>query len=465
MYEEAASRLKEEEQDMRLAKVDAIEEKELTEEFDVRGFPDLKLFINGDRKQPKDYGGERSAEGIIQWMKRQASAGAPLLDSPDSAAHFIDEHNITVVGFFKDADSEAAKVLDELYFDTTLNLAKTFSPEVFNKYEVHTDSVVLFKKFDEGRADFPLTEDKLDQLSLNSFIQESSLELITKFTPEKTPAIFNSKVKTHSLMFINSSVEAHTALVEEARSVAKEFKGKILFILLDVNDTPPKILEYFSVSADQAPTVRLFSMESRKKFTLSPSPFTTETLRKLCQDVLDGTAQPYYLSEPVPDDWDKGAVKVLVGKNFNLVALDPTKNVFVKFYAPWCDFCKQLAPMWQELGEKYANHTDIIIAKIDASTNEVEDQEIRGFPTLKYFPAEGKEAVVYTGVQTLEKMSEFLDSGGVLPEEPEEEEDEDEDEDEYEDDEEGEVGQEEATHEETVAQTESSTNATSRDEL
>ncbi len=45
---------------MRLAKVDAIEERELAEEFEIGGFPSLKLFIDGNRKEPVDFTGKHT---------------------------------------------------------------------------------------------------------------------------------------------------------------------------------------------------------------------------------------------------------------------------------------------------------------------------------------------------------------------------------------------------------------------
>ena len=42
-----------------------------------------------------------------------------------------------------------------------------------------------------------------------------------------------------------------------------------------------------------------------------------------------------------------------------------------------------MTPIYEELAEKYKDNPDVIVAKMDATANEVEDIKIQSFPTIK----------------------------------------------------------------------------------
>jgi len=136
-------------------------------------------------------------------------------------------------------------------------------------------------------------------------------------------------------------------------------------------------------------------------------------VKSFVSDFLEGKLKQHLLSEDVPEDWDKEHVKVLVGKNFDEVAKNTEKDVLVEFYAPWCGHCKQLTPTWDKLGEKFKDNADIVIAKMDATANELEDIKVQGFPTIKLFKKGDNKVVDYNGERTLEGFTKFLESGGV----------------------------------------------------
>merc|ERR1712126_73947 len=111
-------------------------------------------------------------------------------------------------------------------------------------------------------------------------------------------------------------------------------------------------------------------------------------------------------------------------QNFDEVALDKSKNVLVMFHAPWCGHCKQLSPIYDQLGEKYKDQDDVLIAKIDATANELEHTKIQSFPTIKLWKKDTNEVVDFSGSRTLDGLSEFI-SGKAEKEDVDEESEED----------------------------------------
>ena len=109
-----------------------------------------------------------------------------------------------------------------------------------------------------------------------------------------------------------------------------------------------------------------------KKFRPDFDEATTDSLVQFSKKVLAEKAEEFFVSEEVLDDWNKGPVKVLVSKNFNEVAFDESKKVFVHFHMPGSQN-NYFEPIVKQLGEKYKGSDDVIVVKMDYSLNDAED--------------------------------------------------------------------------------------------
>lgn len=408
-YAKAAKALKDEKSEIKLGKVDATVETKLGDQFGVRGYPTLKFFRNG---QPIEYTGGRDSASIIQWVKKKTGPVAKPLKTVDEAKEFQESAEVVVIGFFKKEDSEKAKA----FLDTAATLddtlfAITSDDKVFKEHKMSSDGVLLLKKFDDGRVEY---DGELEAKALKSWIQINSLALVNEFTQESAGKLFGGEIKSHNLLFVSKASDAFKGMYEAFKDAAKKFKGKILFVLInaDIEDNV-RIMEFFGLKKEDVPSLRLISLEEdMTKYKPEFKDITLENVAKFTQDYLDKKLKPHLLSEDIPEDWDKKPVKYLVSKNFDDAVRKSGKSVLIEFYAPWCGHCKQLAPIWDQLGEKFKDDDKISIAKMDATANELEDIKIHSFPTIKFFPAGSNKAVDYTGERTLEGFTKFLESGG-----------------------------------------------------
>ncbi|GBP54284.1 Protein disulfide-isomerase [Eumeta japonica] len=410
-YAKAATTLKEEESPIKLAKVDATQEQELAENYGVRGYPTLKFFRNGS---PIDYTGGRQADDIVAWLKKKTGPPATTVSSAEQAKELIAANPVIVFGFFPDQETEKAKVF--------LNVAGLVDDHVFvlvtdekviKDLEAEANDVVIFRNFEDPRIKY--TEEAFDEDLFKRWVFVHSLPLIVEFSHETASKIFGGEIKYHLLLFLSKKNGHFDKYLDELKPVAKNYRDKIMSVAIDTDeDDHQRILEFFGMKKEEVPSARLIALEQdMAKYKPATDDLTANTV----ESFFAGTLKQHLLSEDLPADWAAKPVKVLVASNFDEVVFDNTKTVLVEFYAPWCGHCKQLVPIYDKLAEHFEKDDDVVIAKIDATANELEHTKITSFPTIKLYTKEN-QVRDYNGERTLSAMTKFVESNGEDGAEP-----------------------------------------------
>jgi len=243
---------------------------------------------------------------------------------------------------------------------------------------------------------------------LVSFFYEKVFPQSTDLDPEvfsKILAVF--KVVVTAYDFSSSDAAGIRKLATEAVSAHPSLKQ----FFADTQKWGEALVRMGVISGKVYPTAVVFSSSAEPISWNEDNKLDATSFATWLSDVVTGTVKQWIKSEPIPESND-GPVKVVVAKTFDEIVLDRTKNVLVEFYAPWCGHCKNLEPTYKSVGEHFANHPNVIIAKMDGTANFVDPSyKVEGFPTIKFFPAGDKtEFLPYEGTRTLDDFVEFVTS-------------------------------------------------------
>lgn len=404
-YEKAAADLADL-PDVKLAKVDATEQKVLASKYEIKGFPTIKFFRGG---KDMEYNGGRTADTIVSWLRKKTGPAYVAVDSEASLLSLQESKESFVLGVFDSMDSEnAKKFMATAMMDDSTTYAATTDAAVKTKLGVSVESLVVLKNFDNMRDDYSLAT-PYDDAEIATFIMGATTPLIQEFSDETSKKIFGSGIQKHVLIFTDKDADHHEAILATYKEVAPEFKGQMLFV--SVPSAMSRVTEYFGIT--EYPTMIIGDMSSGgvKKFPYT-GPHEAASITAHVTSFMTGTLKPSLKSEAVLAEDTAGDVIILKGTSFNDIVINNDKDVLVEFYAPWCGHCKKLSPIYDELGAKYASNPNIVIAKMDMTANEIDvaGVDVKGFPTLFFFKGNEKSTPQsYESGRDLDSFVAFLE--------------------------------------------------------
>ncbi|KHN32087.1 Protein disulfide isomerase-like 1-4 [Glycine soja] len=331
-------------------------------------------------------------DAIVTWIKKKIGPGVSNITTVDDAERILTAESKVVLGLLNslvgtesDELAAASKLEDDVNFYQTVvaDVAKLFHIDP----SVKRPALILLKKEEEKLNHF---DGQFVKAEIADFVTSNKLPLVTIFTRESAPVIFESQIKKQLLLFVTSNdTEKFVPVFKEA---AKKFKGKLIFVHveLDNEDVGKPVADYFGITGNGPKVLAYTGNDDGRKFLLDEE-LTVDTITAFGNDFLEEKLKPFLKSDPVPESND-GDVKIVVGNNFDEIVLDESKDVLLEIYAPWCGHCQALEPTYNKLAKHLRSIESIVIAKMDGTTNEHPRAKSDGFPTLLFFPAGNKSS-------------------------------------------------------------------------
>ncbi len=399
--EKAAAVLRKE--NLIVAKVDATVEKKLAEKFKVKGYPTVKFFKKG---VPMDYKAGRTEKDVINWVRKKSGPPTKLLKTVEEVEAFQKDNEVCLVYFGK--DPEEMKIYEGV---ATKNEDYPFGvvedDEIAKKFNAKPKSVVLFKKFDEKRNDL----EKVSEKELNDFVEKYSQKRVSSFDDKTTQLVFGKNKP--AIVYFGEKGNKWDEVEKLLDTIASKIGAKLKVVMTEIKvGMGKRIAEYVGVKKDNLPTVRILDTTTELKKYIMEGDIDEKNILNFIDGWEKGTLKRHLKSKEEPKKND-GPIFDVVGVTFQKEVIDNDKDVMVVFYAPWCGHCKKFLPEYEEAAKKLKEkNPKILLARMDATENEVESVTVTGFPTIKFYPGNKKDQkpLDYNGERTADGVINYLKS-------------------------------------------------------
>ncbi|XP_077347993.1 protein disulfide-isomerase A4 [Lithobates pipiens] len=417
-YEKAAQELSMRTPPIPLAKVDATTEAELATRYEVTGYPTLKIFRKG---KAFDYNGPREKYGIIDYMTEQAGPPSKQIQTVKQVQeHLKDGDDVVVLGIF----NEDQKIEFGIYQDSAnalredFKLYHTFNTDIANFLKASAGQIVVmhpdrFQSKYEPKMHSLKIKDTTTAENIKDHIRKHGLPLVGHRTHANEAKRYTKRPLFVVYYTVDFSFDHRTATQywrKKVLDVAKDFP-EYTFAIANEEDYVSELKDLGLSDSGEEVNVAILDTNG-KKYARDPDEFDSDSLREFVMAFKKGKLTPVLKSQPIPKN-NKGPVKIVVGKTFDEIVMDAKSDVLIEFYAPWCGHCKALEPVFNDLGKKYRSVQNIVIAKMDATANDLPNDKykVEGFPTIYFAPKNSKHNPIkfQSGSRDLEGLSTFIE--------------------------------------------------------
>ncbi|CUV06445.1 unnamed protein product [Cryptosporidium hominis] len=386
--------------------VDATENMELAQQYGVSGYPTIKFFSGIDSVQ--NYSGARSKDAFIKYIKKLTGPAVQVAESEEAIKTIFASSSSAFVGRFTSKDSAEYAVFEK----------------VASGHREHNYAFIAF--FQEGEQKLEVLHKDEEPVSLP--MPKTVEELEAKISIMNVPLFSAISAENYSLYM---SREGYTAwfcgtnedfakYASNIRKVAADYREKYAFVFLDTEQFGSHATQHLLIEKFPGLVIQSVNVPSIR-YMYGPAKFdSVEPLKEFMKQVSEGKHELSIKSEPIPAE-QSGPVTVVVGKTFEEIIFRSDKDVLLEIYAQWCGHCKNLEPIYNQLGEEYKDNDKVVIAKINGPQNDIpyEGFSPRAFPTILFVKAGTRTPIPYDGKRTVEAFKEFINEHSSFPQEKE----------------------------------------------
>ena len=407
-YEKAAKTLRKE--NLYLSKVDATVEKKLAEKFEIQGFPTVKLFIKGEAIE---YTGGRKEQEVINWMRKKTGPATKLIQSTEDIDKLKKDNDVVLI-YFGNNKNELDEYTKVARKNEDFPFANVEKEEIAKKLGIKMGTVVMFRNFEEPQKELSgsLTSKKIEE-----FIDSFSSPKVMGFDEKAAQIIFGKAIPA-IILYCDKNSDKWDEYRKLMETISDKIGGKLKVVQTDIKEgMASRLAEYIGVKESDLPSVRIADTRiDLKKYNMEGE-INEKNILKFIEDWENNKLKPHLKSAEEPKE-NKDAVFVVVGKTYEKEVINNDKDVMLLFYAPWCGHCKALHPKYEEVAKKLKEkNPKLLLAKIDATENEVENINISGFPTVKFYPGnkKNKAPIDYNGDRSVNDMIKFIKTNAATP--------------------------------------------------